>query len=198
MIDEMNGEFAFLQKMYEEEERSLTAKLENMKQFHADAMHKADEKERCIPELAFMAQHVEEEVNKVEQEIIFQNEKLKNDAKDMRRDGIEILKRLDRREDAIEERQRVHEKEIEDYDAAAGKKRDLLTKVKDYVEEVADRGKMEHEEQERELSSCTAMIECLNKQIASQREDLAEIKRKKSWKKRFMSIFRCCTKKSRS
>lgn len=168
--------------------------FENLKQFYGKSNEAANEKERQIPELAFMAQHVEDETENIKAQIALQNKQLARDFLEMQREATVAVQDMHNRQDAIENSKILHEKEVDKYEEAARKKAELLRKEKESVNEVLKDGEMVYEKKEGEMSANAATIKKLKEQIASQKAELAEIKRKKSWKRRFRALFCCCMK----
>ena len=180
--------------MYMDEADFLMKKLKSIEEFYASTLRNVKEKEELVLELIKMANNIEEETKNAEHELLIHNRKVNEDANEMKEIAINKIKELDEKEENLEKCRRLHEIEIKAYDEAAYAKREMIEKEnKELHRAIADR-EVAYEKEGRKMTTNKDIIKELTDVLMKKKAKVAEIKRKKSIKRRLRSLFCCCFK----
>lgn len=177
-----------------DEANFLINKLKGIEEFYVNALRSAKEKEDLIYELAKMATNIEEDTKHVEYEVLIQERKFNEDVNEMKENAANKIKELDDKEENLEKCRRLHEIEIKAYDEAAYTKREMIEKEnREFHRIIADRETV-YEKKGEKIATNREAIRCLTDVLMKKKAKVAEIKRKKSLKRRLRSLFCCCFK----
>ena len=163
--------------------------------FYKDAIRNAKESEDLIPEIAMLAHQFEEKRKDVECKVVHQSRKLNEDAKDMKRIALMKIKELDKKEDALEERRTLHDLEIAISEETLRAKRKRLKVIEKDLYNVMNEKEMIYESNGKEMLENKEAIQQLQELIAKKKATMTEMKRRKSLKRRLLTLFCWCARR---
>ena len=137
----------------------------------------------------------EEKTKDVESKVVYQSRKLNEDSKEMKRIALKKMKELDKQEDDLEGSRRLHELEIATCEEALCAKRNRLKAIEEDMRSAVKEKEMVYECNGKQMLENKEAIQQLQDLIVKKKATVTEMKRRKSLKRRLLSIFYWCVRR---
>ena len=131
----------------------------------------------------------EEKTKDVESKVVYESRKLNEDANEMKRIALKKMKELDKQEDNLEGSRRLHELEIATCEETLCAKRHRLKAIEEDIRSAVKEKEMMYESNGKQILENKEAIQQLQDLIVKKKATVTEMKRRKSLKRRLLSIF---------